>query len=87
MKIITDTGSDILEIEAKAMGVDLVPVGGTVVLYLLLRFVFDTYIVSNVKERFFLHCIFLLPIKPVFPMFDSMPDSVRLNADTIYAVC
>ena len=64
-----------------------VPVGGTVALYLLLRFVFDTYIASNVKERFFLHCIFLLPIKPVFPMFDSMPDSVRLNADTIYAVC
>ena len=61
--------------------------GGTVALYLLLRFVFDTYIASNVKERFFLHCIFLLPIKPVFPMFDSMPDSVRLNADTIYAVC
>ena len=26
MKIITDTGSDILEIEAKAMGVDLVPI-------------------------------------------------------------
>ena len=26
MKIITDTGSDILETEAKAMGVDLVPI-------------------------------------------------------------
>ena len=59
-----------------------VPVGGTVALYLLLRFVFDTYIASNAKELFFLHCIFLLPIKPVFPMFDSILPAVRLQTDS-----
>ena len=61
-----------------------VPVGGTVALYLLLRFVFDTYIASNVKERFFLHCIFLLPIKPVLSVALTGCRLCPSDADTIF---
>ena len=46
MKIITDTGSDILEIEAKAMGVDLVPISAN-----FEDVIFDRNTEENFKAR------------------------------------